>query len=591
MKTINLLRGFPGILFWLFYSLTSQAENCTPNSFEGAFSGEVSLCQNWDAREQQKFWFLSQGSQIIPYQWFLFLEQPDNTKLFIDSQHMDSLRYLPQQKTAMNPDGLPIGFTKDTARNNPAYQKISQDWLGLSCAACHTGQVEFQGHKILIDGAPTMADIESFLHTLAKAMQTTLTDSQKFDRFAKNVLAENFAKQGAKEKLKAQLEQITQIRQGWNKMNAGDSPFGFARLDAIGAIFNTITATALGIPGNRHPANAPVSYPFIWDTPQHDKVQWNGSVANKGGGALGRNVGEVLGVFASLKLNTSLIDKTGHISSANIPHLGQLEALLWKLQSPQWPATILPKIDQAKLGPGRKAYEQYCLSCHADIRRDDPNRRIKAVLTPLDELKTDPAMTTNFSNNLYESGKLLLHSKIYVPSPIVFGKTGPGVDFLGYSVLGTIANNVLIDPVATLKAINAGRTNKAEQIKEVFNPADITEMIKKVAEDMHMVNPGPGQLVYKGRPLNGIWATAPYLHNGSVRTLRQLLLPATQRQKTFHTGSREYDPNDAGFKDAGSFLFDASLPGNSNAGHEYGAQDFAAHPDKLDALLEYLKSL
>ena len=591
MKAINLLKVFLGTLSWLFYSLTTHAENCTPNSFEGAFSGEVTLCQNWDAREQQKFWFLSQGSQIIPYQWFLFLEQPDNTKLFIDSQHMDSLRYLPQQKTAMNPDGLPIGFTKDTARNNPAYQKISQDWLGLTCAACHTGQVEFQGHKILVDGAPTMADIEGFLHTLAKAMQTTLSDSQKFDRFAKNVLAENFAKQDAKEKLKAQLQQITQIRQHWNAMNAGDSPFGFARLDAIGAIFNTITATALGIPGNRHPANAPVSYPFIWDTPQHDKVQWNGSVANKGGGALGRNVGEVLGVFASLNLNTSLIDKTGHLSSADIPHLGQLEALLWKLQSPQWPATILPKIDQAKLAQGRKAFEQYCLSCHADIRRDDPNRRIKAVLTPLDELKTDPAMTTNFSNNRYESGRLLSHSKLYVISPNLFKKTGPGVDFLGYSVLGTITNNLLLDPVGTLKAINAGRTNKVEQVKELLNPADITEMLTTIADGMHMINPRPSQLVYKGRPLNGIWATAPYLHNGSVRTLRQLLLPATQRQKTFHVGSREYDPNDAGFKDAGSFLFDASLPGNSNTGHEYGAQDLAAHPDKLNALLEYLKSL
>jgi hypothetical protein len=117
--------------------------------------------------------------------------------------------------------------------------------------------------------------------------------------------------------------------------------------------------------------------------------------------------------------------------------------LLWKLQSPQWPATILPKIDQAKLAQGRKAFEQYCLSCHADIRRDDPNRRIKAVLTPLDELKTDPAMTANFSKNLYESGKLLLHSKIYVPSPNLFKKTGPGVEFLNYAVIGTIANNLL----------------------------------------------------------------------------------------------------------------------------------------------------
>lgn len=591
MKTINLLRFFLGILSCLFYSLTAYAESCTPNTFEGAFSGEVTLCQNWDARDQQKFWFLSQGSQIIPYKWFLFLEQPTNAKLFVDGQHMDGFRYLPQQKTALNPDGLPIGFTKDAASNNPAYQRISQDWLGLSCAACHTGQVEYQGKKVLIDGAPTMADIESFMHTLVKAMQATTSDSQKFDRFAKNVLAGSYADQGAKDKLKIQLEQMIEIRQAWNEMNAGDSPYGFARLDAIGAIFNTITSTAMGIPGNRHPANAPVSYPFIWDTPQHDKVQWNGSVANKGGGALGRNVGEVLGVFASLKLNTNPFLLTGHHSSADISHLGQLEALLWKLQSPQWPATLLPKIDETKLAAGRKAFEQYCLSCHADIRRDDPNRRIKAVLTPLDELKTDAAMTANFSNIQYESGKLHHRSKKYISSTNLFGKTGAGVEFLNYSVVGTIARNLFEHPAETLRAINAGRSNKAEQIKELVGPEAVRETLKKIAEDIHLATPAPSQLVYKGRPLNGIWATAPYLHNGSVRTLRQLLLPAAQRQKTFQVGNREYDPNDLGFKDAGGFLFNTSLPGNSNTGHEYGAQDLAEHPDKLNALLEYLKSL
>ena len=87
------------------------------------------------------------------------------------------------------------------------------------------------------------------------------------------------------------------IRQAWNDRNRGDHPYGFARLDAIGAIFNEVTVSAMHVPGNRKSANAPVSYPFIWDTPQHDRVQWNGSVENAGPGALGRNVGEVLGVF------------------------------------------------------------------------------------------------------------------------------------------------------------------------------------------------------------------------------------------------------------------------------------------------------
>ena len=103
---------------------------------------------------------------------------------------------------------------------------------------------------------------------------------------------------------------------------------------------------------------------------------------------------------------------------------------------------------------------------------------------------------------------------------------------------------------------------------------------------------GPADaLAYKARPLNGVWATAPYLHNGSVRTMRQLLLPAGQRQATFRVGSREYDPAEVGFVDAGGYTFDTRLPGNSNAGHEYGAEQLSADPETLEALLEYLKTL
>ena len=92
---------------------------------------------------------------------------------------------------------------------------------------------------------------------------------------------------------------MTEVRRAWNERNQGDHPYGFARVDAIGAIFNEITVTALGLPENWRPADAPVSYPFIWDTPQHDRVQWIGSVENQGPGALGRNIGAVLGVFGA----------------------------------------------------------------------------------------------------------------------------------------------------------------------------------------------------------------------------------------------------------------------------------------------------
>ena len=97
---------------------------------------------------------------------------------------------------------------------------------------------------------------------------------------------------------------------------------------------------------------------------------------------------------------------------------------------------------------------------------------------------------------------------------------------------------------------------------------------------------------YKGRSLNGIWATAPYLHNGSVPTLYDLLLPADQRPKKFMVGSRKLDPDKVGFEHDldkyNGFLFDTSLPTNSNAGHEYGTG--LTDPERKD-LVAYLKTL
>jgi len=78
---------------------------------------------------------------------------------------------------------------------------------------------------------------------------------------------------------------------------------------------------------------------------------------------------------------------------------------------------------------------------------------------------------------------------------------------------------------------------------------------------------------YKPRPLAGIWAAGPFLHNGSVPTIYQLLLPAEQRDKKFFVGTRDFDPVNLGLStDApsqGGFWFDTSITGNSNLGHEF----------------------
>ena len=79
--------------------------------------------------------------------------------------------------------------------------------------------------------------------------------------------------------------------------------------------------------------------------------------------------------------------------------------------------------------------------------------------------------------------------------------------------------------------------------------------------------------------------------------LYQLLLPAEKRDKTFYIGSWEFDPVNVGYvstKTAGSFLFDTTLEGNSNAGHEYGTGEYGQEPfteDEIWALIEYMKTL
>lgn len=102
---------------------------------------------------------------------------------------------------------------------------------------------------------------------------------------------------------------------------------------------------------------------------------------------------------------------------------------------------------------------------------------------------------------------------------------------------------------------------------------------------------------YANAPLDGIWLRAPYLHNGSVPTLWDLLQPAARRPKMFYRGNDRYDPRHLGFvadrpAENGKrfFAFDTTLPGNGNAGHEGAAYGTTLPDADKWALLEYLKT-
>ena len=99
---------------------------------------------------------------------------------------------------------------------------------------------------------------------------------------------------------------------------------------------------------------------------------------------------------------------------------------------------------------------------------------------------------------------------------------------------------------------------------------------------------------YANMPLDGLWLRAPYLHNGSVPTLRDLLNPPAIRPASFYRGNDVIDRQNLGFVSSLAesegrrfFRFDTSLPGNSSAGHVYGVN---LKPAEKNALIEYLKT-
>jgi len=123
----------------------------------------------------------------------------------------------------------------------------------------------------------------------------------------------------------------------------------------------------------------------------------------------------------------------------------------------------------------------------------------------------------------------------------------------------------------------------------------------RVRENLHLLPKNAQEANYRVRPLNGVWATAPYLHNGSVPNLYALLSPVEERPKKFYLGNREYDPVNVGYRTdelTGGFEMDTTIRGNYNTGHEFsdasgkaGVIGRALTPAERKELIEYLKSL
>lgn len=497
------------------------------------------LDQGWSAQLSREFWHEDQGSMMMPLDWFLQLRTKDGAKSL--SSALEQFGFIP------DPSGnqLPIGFA--VHRDGPT----GRQWVGLTCAACHTGRIQYGSHVMIIEGAPSMLDFDSFFGAVVEAMDGHTPGSEDAAQYA-----------DLKRKLRARLN-----------VNKTSVHGGYGRVDAFGQIFNDIAVNVLNNGDSAAVSpNAPASYPFLWDIAQHKRVQWNGSAPNLGVGGDGsmmRNIGEVIGVFGQVSVPDKFSGMPKFQASADLPKLRMIESWIARLHSPQWPSSVFPALRPAMVSSGMRVYKSECERCHALLA----NTRAVPVPVPtslidVNEVRTDRKLLDNFNKFTTNSRQLQGHLTLLNPRKI-------------WTTFKPTDSLALITAYVTAGVLNAQDPHGTHRLR------DGIALFWEGTPDMN---------AYKARPLDGIWATAPYLHNGSIPNLDELLKAPKDRAPVFCVGAAEFDPGIVGYpvpRDAAAscgtqFKFDTSLPGNRNIGHDYGTR---LSGDDKQALIEFLKSL
>lgn len=229
---------------------------------------------------------------------------------------------------------------------------------------------------------------------------------------------------------------------------------------------------------------------------------------------------------------------------------------LWDdAKPPPFPAPI----DASLARQGERVYQQYCWSCHgtgaSPFRVRGDGSRVGQV-TPIEDIRTDPSRWNSYTREL-----ALVQSTLYAGHPADEDACRAYVD----------------------NACNPDR-DEAEYraLRDRCYPSRFSHFRKTRG--------------YANQPLDGLWLRAPYLHNGSVPSLRALLEPADRRPDVLYIGYDVYDFNNVGFVSAGpgaerhGWRLDTRTVGNGNGGHE-GAEYGTLLPRQLkDALIEYLKT-
>ncbi|RMH16205.1 MAG: hypothetical protein D6701_09195 [Gemmatimonadetes bacterium] len=546
----------------------------------------VRLGVGLSAEDAEVWHHLDEGGGFLPLRFLQALEDAETGASFLAS--------MPRYGLVADPDdplGLPIGFTAGTLYGDPRGELL----VGVNCAACHSGLYTFRGTSMVIDGAPNLVDFEALFAELTRSARRTIEDPVELLRLARRMaeagrhmptpdaffaLDEDArealarvvdAEEGSRHApVRAHLarslhaayhaetdEQAARLLEGAadgvpvsgdpdvDPHTAGlvsrlgsDLRLLRRRVDRLATIHDAFTRETQAGPGRAD------SFDAIWNL----LVQAEAPVAMTAPVSIPHlfgyerfhwvhwdgNTNTVMArdYAQAIALGADFDPATGR-SSVLPQNVMALESVARGIGAPAWPEDVLGAIDRGLAAQGAQIYARECASCHTGER-----------VVPVAEVGTDAARARLFGD-LHKDGK-------------------------SYGELLT----ELADRVMGLSFAEHG-VSEAE-----------VAAVRRAAEPTWRVTNG-----YRVRALDGIWASPPYLHNGSVPTLADLLEPPEARPDSFLVG-REYDPVkvgvDARRQPQSGWMFRTGEPGNDNGGHVYGTELSA---DQKRALIEYLKTL
>ena len=253
-------------------------------------------------------------------------------------------------------------------------------------------------------------------------------------------------------------------------------------------------------------------------------LQW-GSNTNS---VMERNIGQALGVGA-------LFDAKTFESTVRLENLHQLESLAYRLRRRSGPTRSRRLTARVPSAGAASSIELRRLPRDLQDRWQDANYQ----LFSLDEVGTDPMTAINYER------QVMLADGTILPFPAAALALVTKVKAKGY-----LERNLDDKTIALWEQ---------RQIRPLpqWEPTFRAPLL-----DSDKWDDTRGRKVYRAKTLVGIWATAPFLHNGSVPTIFDLLRPAAERPVTFPTGQREYDPIKLGIQtDRSKYSLPPGMPG------------------------------